>query len=404
MIQQIKDPAGFAAESSERQARAIAADPANYKDGKITDDAFQKMMSFDPKLAMDVRKSGIEKAYAPASYRLPDGSEVTAIVSPDGTAREVGTNRVLNLAGAVKAGPETPAAAQERAIKTIADDQITKQNQQRAAAGQPPLSDAEKAQISLDMHAMKLADAAATKSTETGKAKQALQPKKLVFTPEAVDFEAKQLLLTGQMPPMGLAGGDARIQIINRAAELAKEQGHTMEDYLAGRAQWKADTASLGQITKIADAVTAFEATAEANMKIAEDRMNKGAGTALGPVVNRWLQAGRVATGDPDVAAFNTAMGVASTEYGKVISGGSASIAATPEGAREDAKEWLDKIQSPEALKQQFDIARQDMNNRKTALLQQKDYIEQRIRSPQLGATPQPSNVRRYDSQGNLIQ
>ena len=146
MRARIKDPEGFIAVDIEAKARAIAQDPTNYKDGKLTDDAFQKMMPFDPKLAMDVRKSGQEKAYAPASYRLPDGSNVTAIVSPDGTAREVGTGRVVNLQGAVKAGPETAAGAQERNIETIAKAKIAMLEKERGAQ----LAPEEKANIADD--------------------------------------------------------------------------------------------------------------------------------------------------------------------------------------------------------------------------------------------------------------
>jgi hypothetical protein len=325
----------------------------------------------------------LEKAYAPATYRLPDESNVTVIVSQDGTAREVGTNRVVNLTGAVKAGPETAQATENREIKAIVDAKVAKLETQRGA----PVSNTERAEIDLDTRAIKAADAAAVRTKETGEAKQALQPQKPVLSQDAVDMEAKQLLLTGQIPSLGFGGSDARIQIINHAAELAAGQGHTIEDYLAGRAEWKADVSSLGQITKIADAVQGFENTALANMKVAESLMDKGAGTASGPVVNRWLQAGRQATGDPDVAAFNTAMGTVSSEYGKIISGGSASIAATPEGAREEAAEWLNKMQSPEAIRAQFAVARQDMANRKNSLFQQRDAIAGRIKGTQ-GAMP----------------
>jgi hypothetical protein len=208
------------------------------------------------------------------------------------------------------------------------------------------------------------------------------KPEAQHLNPDALDMEAKQLLLTGTMPSMGFGGTDTRVQIINRAAELAAEQGHGIEDYIAGRATWKADTSSLGQITKISDAVQAFENTALANMKVAESLMDKGAGTKLGPVINQWLQAGKVATGNPDVAAFNLAMGTVASEYGKIISGGSASIAATPEGARQEAQEWLNKIQSPQAIKAQFAAARKDMENRKTSLFQQRSLIQDRIKDP----------------------
>jgi hypothetical protein len=369
---------------SEANVRAIAGNPDSWKDGKLTDEAFRAIAANDYKAAIELRKSGLEKSYAPTTYRLKDGSNVTAIVSADGTAREVGTNRVVNLEGAVKGGPETAAQNKERNVETLANAQIERMNQSRKDANESPLTDEEKAQASLDARWIIEGDEAAAKAKAMGQAKQALQPKKLTLNDNAVDFEAKQLLLTGQMPAMGLASGDARMQIINRAGDLAAEQGHTVEDYIAGRAEWKADVSSVGQITKIADAVQGFENTALANMQTAERLMDKGAGTSLGPVVNRWLQAGKQATGDPDVAAFNTAMGTVSSEYGKIISGGSASIASTPEGAREEAAEWLNKLQSPEAIRAQFAVARQDMANRKDSLFKQRDAITHRIRNEQL--------------------
>ena len=219
------------------------------------------------------------------------------------------------------------------------------------------------------------------------------RPEEQHLNPAALDMEATQLLLTGQMPSLGMGGTRERVQVINRAAEMAAEQGHTVEDYIAGRATWKADVSSLSQITKISDAVQGFENTALENMKVAESLMNKGAGTRAGPVINRWFQAGKSATGDPDVAAFNTAMGTVAGEYGKIISGGSASIAATPEGARKEAADWLDKIQSPEAIRAQFSVARRDMENRKNSLFRQRGFIQQRIKDPTAPVQVPPSTA-----------
>lgn len=279
---------------------------------------------------------------------------------------------------AVQGGALSAPAAAERDVETIAKERIDKAEQDRGT----PLTDAEKAQIRQDVRAGVKADAAAG----IAKAREGAKPGRPVLTPQAADMEAKQFLLTGTMPALGFSA-DARVQILNHAAELAKAEGHTIEDYISGRASWKADTGSLGQITKIADAVEGFERTALENIKVAEQLMNKGAGTAAGPVVNRWIQAGRVATGDPDVAAFNNAMGVIAGEYGKIISGGSASIAAAPEGAREEAEKWLDKIQSPEAIQAQFSVARRDMANRRNSLRHQQQEIRSRIGHPFTGGS-----------------
>jgi hypothetical protein len=198
----------------------------------------------------------------------------------------------------------------------------------------------------------------------------------------AADMEAKQFLMTGQMPSMGIGGLGARTQILNRAAEIAMETGHTIQDYIVGRATLKADAGALSQITKIASAVDAFEKTALKNMDVAEALMNKGAGTAAGPVVNRWLQRGRYGIGDKDVAEFDTAMGAIQGEYAKIISGGSASIAASPEGARLEAQKWLDAMQSPAAIRGQFAVARRDMQNRITSLREEESILRKHMLSP----------------------
>jgi hypothetical protein len=138
----------------------------------------------------------------------------------------------------------------------------------------------------------------------------------------------------------------------------------------------------LSQITKIASAVDAFEKTALKNMDVAEALMNKGAGTAAGPVVNRWLQRGRYGIGDKDVAEFDTAMGAIQGEYAKIISGGSASIAASPEGARLEAQKWLDAMQSPAAIRGQFAVARRDMQNRITSLREEESILRKHMLSP----------------------
>jgi hypothetical protein len=303
---------------------------------------------------------------------------------PDWSAGQIAQEAANRKRGAGEGStrPETGAAATQADVAKVAKAEIDSQNATRRLDGQPLLTDAEEAHIRLDTQRQTASDFA--------EAKRKKADQTAMLTPDAVDLDAKQYLRTGSMPAMGLGNAAARIQIQNRAAEIAKADGNTIDDYISGRATLKADSASLSQITKIADAVNGFEQTALRNMQIAKELMDKGAGTSAGPVVNRWIQAGRVGTGDADVAAFNTAMGTVAGEYGKIISGGSASIAATPEGARQEAADWLNKIQSPEAIDAQFDVARRDMANRKNSLNDQRALIQQRLRDPSAGGQGTP--------------
>ncbi len=214
--------------------------------------------------------------------------------------------------------------------------------------------------------------------------------------PETVDLLAKTFLATGQTAGFGFGGKGDREAIYNRASELAAEQGISMGDVLAGRSSYKADTQSLGSLQKMSDSVLSFENTALMNMKIAEGLAEKGSGTELGPVINRWLQAGKKATGDPDVKAFDAAIQTVANEYAKIMSGATGAQAAT-EGARAEAQAMVNAADSPRAIRKVFnDVMRPDMENRRKSLTGQTAEIKKRIGSNL------PTNRKSYSS-GDVI-
>lgn len=221
---------------------------------------------------------------------------------------------------------------------------------------------------------MPIVDAIRKVETETKPAQ------KSNLTPDAIDVGAKTYLATGQMPNLGLGAKEDKVALLNRATELANEQGVSVGDILAGRSSYKADTQSLGSLTKMTDAAVSFEQTALKNMGVAERLAEKGQGTELGPVVNRWIQAGRKATGDPDVKAFDDSLQTVANEYAKIMSGATGAQAAT-EGARAEANAMVNSIDSPRAIKKVFnEVIRPDMENRRRSLYAQVDEIKSRIK------------------------
>ena len=170
------------------------------------------------------------------------------------------------------------------------------------------------------------------------------------LSPSAVKYAADQYRATGKLPPLGYAGTEAKAAILQQAAEDAVANGASGLSDLTSQAGVKGDASSIVAMTKNVDFSTAFENNMMLNIGILRDLMDKGAGTPAGPVVNRWLQAGRVATGDPDVAAFHAAVETVSAEYGRIMVGGAQSIAMMPEGARKMAEELLPKFGSPQAI------------------------------------------------------
>lgn len=202
------------------------------------------------------------------------------------------------------------------------------------------------------------------------------------LTPEGRQDAAMQYAITGAMPPMGMGGSKDRESIMNEAAKIRRDAGITVEDQISGRAGLKADTKSLEKIQPQMDSVEAFEGTAKSNMQNALRLANKGAGTSGGSVVNRWIQAGRKATGDPDVAAFNAALYTASTEYAKVMSGAVNNQSLTDSARAEAENKVINAADSPEAIKKVYDeVMVPDMNNRRKSLEDQVKDIKGRMGS-----------------------
>lgn len=209
-----------------------------------------------------------------------------------------------------------------------------------------------------------------------------------VLTPEAEDLAATHYLLTGQLPYMGMgSAGGSRQSIMNKAAAQAKEMGITPEDVVAGQASFKADTHSMMQLQKMSDSATSFERTALDNMNTALRLMNKGAGTRFGPVVNRWLQAGRTETGDPDVKAFNAAIVDTMNEMAKILSGSTGAQGAT-DTAREQTNALLSKIDSPQAVVKTFATLKEMMDSRIKEYNNQRSIIQGRLKTEGQGIKP----------------
>lgn len=198
--------------------------------------------------------------------------------------------------------------------------------------------------------------------------------------PQMLAYAAETYRKTGRMPPMGqgMAGAVARRAILKEAAKQAAEGGNDAGADLSMQADIKADTSSLQAITKVYDSASAFENTALQNMKIAEKYMDKGAGTAAGSVVNRWIQAGRVATGDPDVAAFNQAVTTVANEVAKINSGSTGSQGATV-SAQAEAADSLNKAYTPDQIREIFSVMKLDMQNKKDEYDLQRSEIKKRI-------------------------
>jgi hypothetical protein len=120
-------------------------------------------------------------------------------------------------------------------------------NQQRAAQGLPAQTYEQYQNADANRHQAPVQDAAVT------------------LTPAGLDIAARRFAMDGSLPPMGMGkqGAAVRTAIINRAAQLDPTLNTG-----ANKAEQAANSASLTQLQKNADAVDAFAKTAESNRAV----------------------------------------------------------------------------------------------------------------------------------------
>jgi hypothetical protein len=149
------------------------------------------------------------------------------------------------------------------------------------------------------------------------------------LTLDAATIAARIYLRTGQMPPLGFGGSEAHAQILNLAGDIAKAEGQTVDDYLAGRATLKADNASLTSITKQKNAAEGYERGAIGAFDLALKLMPDTVAPTDMQFINRWAATGATQFGDEKVPPFQAQIIIALDQYAKVISGATGAQGST---------------------------------------------------------------------------
>jgi hypothetical protein len=191
--------------------------------------------------------------------------------------------------------------------------------------------------------------------------------------------------MTNKFPPnmgRGIQGNANRDAIMNRAAELdeidAPMTGATAPRAAEYEASRRADTASLTKLQVQQDAVTAFEKNAIANGERLIELAKKKDATGI-PVFDRWLNAGRQATGDEDVAAFMFQYEVYKAEAAKIVSNPNLAGVLT-EGARHEFAQAFPSAATAGQMERMFNLAKLDFETRAKSVKEQLDAVRQRLR------------------------
>lgn len=193
----------------------------------------------------------------------------------------------------------------------------------------------------------------------------------------ALEREARAVAAGAPMPSLGWGKTAAamRIQIANRAAAIMDEAGDPSGSLAMRRVTYAGSKAELTKLLSQRGPLMAFAATADKNLKVAES-LSERVDRSGSPVLNRWFLAGRRATGDPDVAAFDTAVRVAINEFAKVTSSATGG-GVTSDTARKEVETMLNAAQTPKQFKAVVNTLRQEMDNRKQGYEEQIKVIQQ---------------------------
>jgi len=214
----------------------------------------------------------------------------------------------------------------------------------------------------------------------------AAAPAETAFTPGAIDVAAAEYIKTGKMPAL-YRDQATRAAIMNRAAEMTKEQGVDPGDVPGNRASFKADASSLAFTQKRVDQIDNSIKKIEKDALTLESVMDKGGSWTGAQFVNVPVNALRRQFNDPNLAKLDLAAKQVGVEYERMINGGLLSVAQLHEGAREDAAKIINGDMPASLIRAKLPLMRQEMANAKSSAAEQLAEIRGRMKGGKGGGT-----------------
>lgn len=208
---------------------------------------------------------------------------------------------------------------------------------------------------------------------------------------QALQFAADTYRATGKFPASLGRNPAMQAKVLDKIAADAKANGDEPGAIAARAASLKANSQALDALTKQQNMVGSYEQTARKNIDLAEQELGKLELSGV-PVVNKALNAWRQGvSGDPTTAGFVNALTAARTEYAKVLSGATGATGVTDAGRRE-AEELFNKNMNPDALRQAFNVARQEMANRMSSFEDQRKSLVGHLSQNSLQTASEPTS------------
>jgi len=304
---------------------------------------------------------------------MPGVSQATAI-PPNGDMRDV-----LAARGAYGSGqsPDAPAAPTGASVPASSLSQMSGAPTALSSAAEAPKP------------AMTLADAPAGLSPRD-KGKWLLQQTKPsvagngTFTPEALNFTAKQYLSGDRQAVQGFArSATARIALQNEIVDEAKRQGLTPEQTASKMAEFAGITAGSRTIGTRAANISLAANEAQEMLAIVKEQSDQFPRSDFVPW-NMALKAYESNTGDPKIAAFGASVNALVNVYARAIN---------PTGVptvsdKEHARAVLNTVQSPAQVEAVLGIINRELEIAKRA----PQKVREQLRNSVTGGQSKPGD------------
>lgn len=202
------------------------------------------------------------------------------------------------------------------------------------------------------------------------------------FTPQALDGAARQMLKTGTFPNLGWgqAATGARIQIINRAFQLADQMPGGTEQTLANQSLYKATSDELRKVKTMQGVINTYEDSAKRQAQLVLSA-SAGMDRTRWTLVNKAIIHGETdIRSDPNASKLLNAIMVFSNEYAKVMTGQTTG-AAVSDAARKEGQQITSAAMSGQTLQAVMQQELQSMQNRRMSFEMTSNVLDQQLQS-----------------------
>ncbi len=372
----------------------LYADPKNLTPGGgLTPNALNRVMQIDPATGMKLQKQAADMGAAQMQRTM----DIQKLVAPVRDAALEAHDLALKSGKSAEAARAAGQAALDEGLKGLdqggALSETERENmtrkfdpqlfQARALSYKDMLAERDKKQVHDDAEKDRQQVMAREDRAQAERVRHdlATEDPGSGISDEALNYAADRYRATGVLPSMGMgkAGAAYRAQVIERAANKAKETGGDAAGDIVNQTGIKADARSLGLLTAQKNAVEAFEKTAVKNGDVLADLADK-VDTTGSPVIERWIRAGRrEIAGDPDVTNFNAQLYLYRNEVAKILTNPNLT-GVLSDNARHEVDNFLQGSATAAQIKGLIPLLKGDFDRRKESYKEQIDTVKGSIK------------------------